>query len=203
VLQGFVSKGEVSCVNSDVTKSVAILRDTGASQTLMLDHILPEPLCESDGSCIFISGIGSVFISVPLRQIMFKSELVVGNVSVGIVPHLPIQEAGVLSGKDLAGSKVATVPHMCSKLIMETNDHLENRFPGLFPSCIASRAMSQLVNDEVSLCDSFFAEGRTDIANVSTNVDVDIASLSSDYLVKIASELSSKVSELDYHVCRR
>jgi hypothetical protein len=64
----FVSDGDVSCANSDLTKSVVILRDTGASQTLMLNRILPELRCESDGSCVVISGIGSGFMSVPLRH---------------------------------------------------------------------------------------------------------------------------------------
>ena len=74
-----MSEGEVSCVNSNVTKSVVILRDTGASQTLMLDRILPELLCESDGSYVFISGIGSGFISVPLRQIMYVCTCMCGS----------------------------------------------------------------------------------------------------------------------------
>ena len=53
----FISEGEVSLVDESSSQKVKILRDTGATQSLMLDSVLP--LTENSCTCVnvLISGV--------------------------------------------------------------------------------------------------------------------------------------------------
>ena len=54
----FVSKGLVSLVDQQVKSPVLILRDTGATQSLILEGVLPFSTSSSNGSSILLQGIG-------------------------------------------------------------------------------------------------------------------------------------------------
>jgi len=104
----FVSMGQVFWDGE--AKSVVILRDTGAVQSLMLSNVLPLTLNSSVKASALIQGIAGSYVPVPLQRVNLKYDLVTGPVAVGIVPTLPIDGASFLLGNDLAGDRVVFPP---------------------------------------------------------------------------------------------
>ena len=68
---GFVS------LNSDFAQStpITILRDTGASQSLILADTLPFSEKTSSGTSVLIQGVECGFANVPLHNIYLSSDL--------------------------------------------------------------------------------------------------------------------------------
>ena len=107
IYEPFLSDGFVS-LNSDSAQStpIKILRDTGASQSLILADTLPFSEKTSSGTSVLIQGVECGFVNVPLHNIYLSPDLVTGLVAVGIRPSLPFKGAHLLLGNDLAGDKV-------------------------------------------------------------------------------------------------
>ncbi|KAJ8049627.1 hypothetical protein HOLleu_02455 [Holothuria leucospilota] len=123
---------------------IKILRDTGATQSLLLDGVLPLSDSTSTGANVLIQGVECGFISVPLHKINLKSDLVSGSVIVGGRPTLPVKGVSLLLGNDLAGGKVVANAILTNKPCDYNNtEQLEKEFPNLFPACAVTRAMSQ------------------------------------------------------------
>ena len=80
----FLSDGFVS-LNSDFAQStpITILRDTGASQSLILADTLPFSV-KTSGTSVFIQGVESGFVNLPLHNFYLSSDLVNDPVAVGI-----------------------------------------------------------------------------------------------------------------------
>jgi hypothetical protein len=157
--------------NSATTSPITILRDTGAAQTLMLGHILPELYQMPSTKHVLVKGFGSDdYVSIPLRKVSFECALVTGNVPVGVVSQIPIEGIDLLLGNDLAGSKVVDVPHLSSVPTNNDSD-LEIRFPGVCPSCVMTRSQ-RIINksDEVDIFDTFLAKESSD-TNMSDNTN--------------------------------
>ncbi|XP_062567274.1 uncharacterized protein LOC134229543 [Saccostrea cucullata] len=134
----FVFDGLVS-VDTD-SHPIRILRDTGASQSLLLEGVLPLSEKTHTGSEVLIQGVELGLVKVPLHVIDLKSDLVSGSVVVGVRPTLPVKGVSLLLGNDLAGGRVVPDPIICEKpsLIGEVEE--ENK--ELFPSCAITRAMA-------------------------------------------------------------
>ena len=111
IYEPFLSDGFVS-LNSDYAQStpIKILRDTGASQSLILADTLPFSEKTSSGTSVLIQGVECGFVNVPLHNIYLSSDLVTGLVAVGIRPSLPFKGVHLLLGNDLAGDKVVVNP---------------------------------------------------------------------------------------------
>ena len=163
VMQSFepyIHNGFVS-LSSDLTSSnpVNILRDTGASLSLLLANTLPFSDVSFTGTNVLIEGVDSTeFTSIPLHNAYLSSDLVSGHVVVGILPSLPFD------GNDLPGSKVEVNPLVTDKPSVDPNtDSIEQEIPGLFPSCAVTRSMTQsksMSNDvttDVDLADTFIS----------------------------------------------
>ena len=75
-------------------QSIRAPRDTGASQSLLLEGVLPLSNTSYTGSNVLLQGVELGVISVPFHVVNLKTNLVSGLVMVGIRPSLPIQ--GVL-----------------------------------------------------------------------------------------------------------
>ena len=88
----------------------SLLRDTGASQALILADTLPFSEKTSSGTSVLIQGVECGFIHVPLHNIYFSSDLVNGPMVVGIRQTLPFKGVHLLIGNDLAGDKVVVNP---------------------------------------------------------------------------------------------
>ena len=141
----FVSEGKVS-LESDETHSepIRILRDTGATQSLLLKSALSFNESSATGEHVIAQGIECGFITVPLHRVVLKSDLVSGPVVVGVVPALPMKGVSMLLGNDLAGGKVIVEPKVVMEPIIESKiDKIEEEIPGLFPSCAVTRAQAK------------------------------------------------------------
>ena len=90
IYEPFLSDGFVS-LNSDLVCPVClyyylitILREIGASQSLILADTLPFSEKTSSGTSVLIQGVECGFVNVPLHNIYMSSDLVKGPVAVGI-----------------------------------------------------------------------------------------------------------------------
>ena len=145
----FVSEGYVSLSENGETVLVKILRDTGATQSLLVDNLLPLSEQTSIGASVLIQGVGLDVISVPLHQIFLKSELVSGPVIVGIRPTLPVDGISLIMGNDLAGGRVQPDPQVISNpnKVLSANEGLTQTFP----TCVVTRAAARCAQARANL----------------------------------------------------
>ena len=95
----FISQGLVSLVGEEANaQSVCVLRDTGASQSLLLEGILPLSESSYTGNNVLLQGVELGVVSVPLHVVNLKTDLVSGPVMVGIRPSLPVQRISLILG---------------------------------------------------------------------------------------------------------
>ena len=145
IYEPFLSDGFVS-LNSGFAQStpIKILRDTGASQSLILADTLPFSEKTSSGTSVLIQGVECGFVNVPLHNIYLSSDLVTGLVAVSIRPSLPFKGVHLLLGNDLAGDKVVVDPLLTSTpCVDQLPDPIEQEIPDLYPSCAITRAMAK------------------------------------------------------------
>lgn len=144
----FITDGSVSLVGSDEKIPVKILRDTGALETFILETVLPFSESSSTGSEVLIKGIGLQVLSVPLHTMVLESELITGQVVVGVQPSLPVEGIAVILGNNLAGGRVwrdvpppPIVTDSPSSLLEQVDG--DKQFPDVFVTCAVTRAMSK------------------------------------------------------------
>ena len=165
IYEPFLSDGFVS-LNSDFAQStpITILRDTGASQSLILTDTLPFSEKTSSGTSVLLQGVECGFVNVPLHNIYLSSDLVKGPVAVGIRQTLPFKGVHLLLGNDLAGDKVVVNPLVTDMPCMDQSpDPMERELPDLYPSCAVIRAMAKKAmltenQSDVDLTDSFIGQ---------------------------------------------
>ena len=173
----FVSEGFVSLESSSSQVPINILRDTGATQSLLLEGVLPLSVSTSTGESVIAQGIEGGCVNVPLHKVKLVSDLVTGSVVVGTRPT--IKGVSLLLGNDLAGGKVVADPKVTSKPItLVSTEKLEEVIPGIFPSCAVTRAMAKKAQEEpkdckqstdvlVDLSDTFLNNYDHDVRNSS------------------------------------
>ena len=139
----FVSEGVVSLVGDEnSSQKVKILRDTGATQSLMLDSVLPLTENSFTGANVLISGVEMGVLEVPLHEVNIKSSLINGNIVIGMRPSLPVEGISLILGNDLAGEKVMVDPRVVEKpRDDEETERLAEKFPGIFPASVVTRSM--------------------------------------------------------------
>ena len=92
VYEPFLCEGTVSLLHdTSITKPIRILRDTGASQSLILAETIPLSEKSHSGKSVLIQGVECGLVTVPFHQVNLKSDLVSGTVTVGARPSLPIE----------------------------------------------------------------------------------------------------------------
>ena len=169
IYEPFLSDGFVS-LNSDSAQStpIKILRDTGASQSLILADTLPFSEKTSSGTSVLIQGVECGFVNVPLHNIYLSSDLVTGLVAVGIRPSLPFKGVHLLLGNDLAGDKVVVNPLLTSTpCVDQPPDPIEQEIPDLYPSCAVTRAMAKKAKlnhgmQDIDLTDTLIGQSFND-----------------------------------------
>ena len=158
--------GYVSLPGSD-PKPVRILCDTGASQSVVLEGVLPFSNKTTLGSSVLVCGIGMTFIPVPLHKLHLKSDLISDYVIVGVRPSLPVPDIDFLLGNDIGGGAVwgtsGKLPKVVAVPLSSDQDECGKKFPDVFPSCAITRAMSMETNVPStdafdSLQDTFLAD---------------------------------------------
>ena len=139
----FISEGVVSLVGDEnSSQKVKILRDTGATQSLMLDSVLPLTGNSFTGANVLISGVEMGILEVPLHEVNIKSSLINGNIVIGMRPSLPVEGISLILGNDLAGEKVMVDPRVVEKPREdEETEKLAEKFPGIFPASVVTRSM--------------------------------------------------------------
>ena len=135
----FVSEGFVSLNESCSPVPIRILRDTGASQSLLLASVLPFSDESATGDINLVQGIEGRIVSVPLHSLYLKSDLVTGQVKVGLRSSLPVKGVSLLLGNDLAGGKVVPSVQMSVNPVSEEVP-LDS---DIFPSCAVTRSMAK------------------------------------------------------------
>ena len=136
----FVSSGFVSLKDGDDLIPVKILRDTGASESFILESVLPFSPTSSSGRSLLVRGIDLTTFEVPLHRVMLFSELVEGELELGIRPALPVDDVHVILGNNYAGGAVwrsnpVSVVSSSPQLRVETAD--SEQFPDVFAACAA------------------------------------------------------------------
>ena len=139
----FISEGVVSLVGDEnSSQKVKILRDTGATQSLMLDSVLPLTENSFTGANVLISGVEMGVLEVPLHEVNIKSSLINGNIVIGMRPSLPVEGISLILGNDLAGEKVMVDPRVVEKPRDDENmERLAEKSPGIFPASVVTRSM--------------------------------------------------------------
>ena len=139
----FISEGVVSLVGDEnSSQKVKILGDTGATQSLMLDSVLPLTENSFTGANVLISGIEMGILEVPLHEVNIKSSLMNGNIVIGMRPSLPVEGISLILGNDLAGERVMVDPRVVEKpRDDEKMERLAEKFPGMFPASVVTRSM--------------------------------------------------------------
>ena len=147
IYEPFLSDGFVS-LNSDSAQStpIKILRDTGASQSLILADTVPFSETSS-GTSVLIQGVECGCVNEPLHNIYLSSDLVTGLV---------------------AGVKVVVNPLLTSTpCVDQPPDPIEQEIPDLYPSCAVDRAMAKKAkqNDgmqDIALTDTLIGQSFND-----------------------------------------
>ena len=139
----FISEGVVSLVGDEnSSQKVKILRDTGATQSLMLDSVLPLTENSFTGANVLISGVEMGVLEVPLHEVNIKSSLINGNIVIGMRPSLPVEGISLILGNDLAGERVMVDPRVVEKpRDNEKTERLAEKFPGIFPASVVTHSM--------------------------------------------------------------
>ena len=160
----FISEGVVSLVGDEnSSQKVKILRDTGATQSLMLDSVLPLTENSFTGANVLISGVEMGVLEVPLHEVNIKSSLINGNIVIGMRPSLPVEGISLILGNDLAGEKVMVDPRVVEKpRDDEKMERLAEKFPGIFPASVVTRstkakkeAIKEQGKEEIGLSGTF------------------------------------------------
>ena len=142
----FVNDGYVSLDETSVQVGVKILRDTGASQSLILDGVLPFSSTTYTGQNVLLQGVGPEILEVPLHTINLSCELVNRSVTIGVMSKLPVSGVSLLLGNDLAGGKVLVNPVVSMTPIADPKVEESDVF--VHPACVTTRQMSR--NEVVS-----------------------------------------------------
>ena len=160
MLNGFVSLSGDNCPLTPIK----ILRDTGASQSLILADILPFSEKTSSGTSVVIQGVECGTVNIPLYHVNLSSDLVTGLVVIGITPSLPFKCAHLLLGNDLAGDKVVVSPLVTdTPNTGQTDESIEQEIPDLYPSCAVTQAMAKKAilknsNSDIDLTCTFIGQ---------------------------------------------
>lgn len=135
----FITDGYVSLVGRDEKVPIRILRDTGACDSFILASVLPFSSESDTGDRVLVRGMGLNTLCVPLHTVVLHSELVQGEVILGVRPALPIEGVDLILGNSLAGGRVwAGVPPpvvIGAPLVTDRPDECVQCYPEVFTAC--------------------------------------------------------------------
>ena len=135
----FVLASSVALTAEETAVPVKILHDTAATQSLLLQSVLPLAEQASAGASVLVQGVELGVLKVPLHKVCLRSNLVLGEVTVGIRPTLPIQGIAFILGNDLAGGKVNLNPELQVIDEPEQQLSLENEQTDIYPACVVTQ----------------------------------------------------------------
>lgn len=143
LFQPFRFKGSVSASEDSPSIPVNILRDTGASHSIVVRSIVPFVEDAYTGEFVVLKGINGC-ITLPLCKLYLRSGIISQAVTVAVQDSLPVEGVTFLLGNDIAGCRVIPDPVVCSNpLNFDPAVKLTEQNPGLFPSCVVTRSQSK------------------------------------------------------------
>ena len=162
----FMSCGSVSVKEQGEKKPIVILRDTGASQTLLSADVLPMGQESSEKAHVLVRGVEGDYKPVPLYEIYLESDLVTGPVSVAVVNQIPVEGVKMLLGNDLAGDRVKANPHVISEpSTLDDTEFQRQENPEIYHACVVTRSMAMKEKqeeekeaNEIELADTFLSK---------------------------------------------
>ncbi len=167
----FITEGCVSLLNSESKIPVKILRDTGSSESFILESVLPFSEVSSEGRSVLIRGIGLNTLSVPLHRVHLTCDLVCGEVSLGVRPSLPVDGITVILGNNLAGGRVwrevIPPPEVVPIPVTGNSDILHQTFPEVFTTCAVTRAKSREMTFEKQEVSKYVVPGLITLSPIS------------------------------------
>ncbi|KAL2089275.1 hypothetical protein ACEWY4_013963 [Coilia grayii] len=150
IFKSFISTGFVSLTAGDTEVPVKILRDTGAAQSILCEGVLELPAFTSLNKSTLLKGVGGKFKAVPLHKLHLKSNLVCGEVVLGVVPSLPVEGIHMLLGNDIAGHQVCVNPVVSiSPCSVPETQALEKEYPEVFSACVLTCLQAKAKEVEV------------------------------------------------------
>ena len=160
----FLSDGYVSSVDGDNRTPIRILRDTGASRSLLLQGAVQLPDSSNTGERSIIQGVDMKYIPLSLHNINLECGGVNGKVTVGVLHSIPCEGISLLLGNDLAGGKVHPAPVVCDTPLTE----IEHPKMCNVITRAASKRIEQSENVDVldGLQDTFLNNTDTDIVHI-------------------------------------
>ncbi len=97
----FIHKGSVSLTGADEDQvPIVILRDTGATQSLVLQDVLPFSEQSFHGSDSLVLGVDMNVSRAPLHTVFLRSPIVSGPVKVGVRARLPVRGVALILGNE-------------------------------------------------------------------------------------------------------
>lgn len=139
---------------------VTILSDSAASQSVLLEGVLPVSEESSVNAHALGRGFGMQWVGVPLHFIHLDCDLVKGCIVVGVSTEVPIECVAFILGNDLAGGKVLLNPEVTVIPLPEQSGELEQEYPGVFSVCTVmaereKRDSSAREEDDIDLSEFF------------------------------------------------
>lgn len=174
VFAPFITEGTVSVDEESQPYGVTILRDTGASQSMVLRGVMPLGDQCYTGKEVLLKDLSSSK-PYPLVNIYLRSEYETGPVEVGVKDEeFPVRGVTFLLGNDLAGDIVVPNPVVVKTPTQENNTKdIESEHPNIFPSCVVTRAQSRQEavdkkeqGDETLGLENCFSEEPVTIENI-------------------------------------
>lgn len=142
LFQPFRFEGSVSASEAGPSIPVSILRDTGASHSIVVRSIVPFVEDLYTGEFVVLKGINEC-TTLPLCRLYLKAGIISQVVTVAVQDSLPVEGVTFLLGNDIAGCRIIPDPVVCSNpLTFDPAVKLTEQNPGLFPSCIVTRSQS-------------------------------------------------------------
>ena len=139
----FISEGVVSLVGDESSsQKVKILRDTGATESLMLESVLPLTENSFTGANVLITGVDIGVLEVPLHEVNIKFSLINDNIVIGMRTSLPVEGISLILGNDLADERIMVDPRVVEKpRDDEKMEKFAEKFPGIFPASVVTCSM--------------------------------------------------------------
>ena len=109
-------------------RPIRILRDTGSSLSVLLAGVLPLSEKTYTRQSVLLQGVEMGSIEFPLHRVKLKSELVNGEVVVGVKITLPFDEIALLIGNDLAGGRMKPDP-IVTEIPVANDEEKNERYP--------------------------------------------------------------------------
>lgn len=106
---------------------------------------MPFSFLSDTGTSVLVRGIGLDVGCVPLHRVTLSSELVSGEVVIGVRPSLPVDGVDIIMGNNLAGGRVwpdTFSPPVVLSLSLPGPEESHKNYPEVFTACAVTRSMT-------------------------------------------------------------